>query len=68
MRCAGAIAGGLEPDLLDEARWWTRDDFWRYGLLTAVALIRASAVARGIAVEHVVAELAERHQVVLTDG
>jgi len=29
VRCAGAIAGGLEPDLLDEARWWTRDDFWR---------------------------------------
>jgi hypothetical protein len=61
--CAGAIAGGLEPDLLDEVVWWGTDDFWHYGLLAAVALIRASADRRGVSVDQVVAELADRHGV-----
>jgi hypothetical protein len=61
--CAGAIAGGLEPDLLDEVIWWGTDDFWHYGLLAAVALIRASADRRGVSVDQVVAELADRHGV-----
>jgi hypothetical protein len=63
--CAGAIAGGLEPDLLDEVIWWGTDNFWHYGLLSAVALIRASADRRGVTVEQVVAELADRHGVAL---
>lgn len=25
--CAGALAGGVEPDLLDELYWWRTDDF-----------------------------------------
>lgn len=65
--CAGAIAGGLEPDLLDEVIWWGTDNFWRYGLLAAVVLIRASADRRGVSVEQVVAELAERHGVALPE-
>lgn len=59
--CSAAMAGGLEPDLLDEVIWWGTDDFWRYGLLAAVALIRASAAARQIPVGEAVGELAERH-------
>ena len=65
---AAAIAGGFEPDLLDEIYWWGReDDFWRYGLYAAVAIIRASASNRDISVAQVVAELAERHVVVLPE-
>ncbi len=63
--CSAAMAGGLEPDLLDEVIWWGTDDFWRYCLLAAVALIRASAAARHVPVGDVVAELAERHGVAL---
>lgn len=63
--CSAAIAGGLEPDLLDEVVWWGTDDFWRYALLATVALIRASAAARQVAVEDVVAELALRRSVKL---
>lgn len=63
--CSASIAGGLEPDLLDEVVWWGTDDFWRYALLAAVALVRASAAARQAAVEDVVAELALRRSVKL---
>jgi hypothetical protein len=59
--CSAAVAGGLEPDLLDEVVWWGTDDFWRYGLLAAVVIVRASAEVRGLAVSQVVAELADRH-------
>jgi hypothetical protein len=65
--CSAAVAGGLEPDLLDEVVWWGTDDFWRYGLLAAVAVIRASAEVRGTTVSQVVAELADRHDVSLPE-
>lgn len=65
--CSAAVAGGLEPDLLDEVMWWGTDDFWRYGLLAAVAFIRASADQRGISVAQVVGELAGRHSVSLPE-
>lgn len=64
---SAAMAGGLEPDLLDEVVWWGNDDFWRYGLYAAVAFIRVSADRRGIPVERVVAELAGRHGISLED-
>ena len=63
--CSASLAGGLEPDLLDEVVWWGTDDFWRYALLATVALIRASAAARQVPVEDVVAELALRRSVKL---
>lgn len=65
MLCSASIAGGLEPDLLDEVVWWGTDDFWHYALLAAVALIRASAAARQVPVGDVVAELAGRRRVTL---
>jgi hypothetical protein len=55
--CAGAIAGGLEPDLVDEVYWWRTDDLWRYAFFAAVAVIRAGAEARGMTVDQIVAEL-----------
>ena len=63
--CAAAMAGGLEPDLLDEVYWWRTDDFWRYGMLASVALMRASAEAHGISVEQLASDLAGRHDIVL---
>lgn len=65
MLCAAALAGGLEPDLLEEVYWWRTDDFWRYGMLAAVALVRAGADARGVSVEQLASDLAERHHIVL---
>lgn len=59
------VAGGLDPDLLDEVVWWGTDDFWRYALIAAVALIRASAAARQVLVGDVIAELAHRRSVTL---
>lgn len=66
--CSAAVAGGLEPDLLDEVVWWGTDDFWRYGLLAAVAIIRASAEVRRTTVSQVLAELADRHGVSLPEA
>ncbi len=44
-------------DRRPEVYWWRTDDFWRYALFATVAIIRASAEARGLTVEQVVAEL-----------
>jgi hypothetical protein len=59
--CGAALAGGLEPDLLDEVSWWGTDDFWFYALLALVAVVRASAESRELAVAVVARSLAERH-------
>jgi len=59
---AAAVRGGAEPDLLDEVIWWQADDFWQYGLLAAVAYIRAAADRAGVPVGQVCEELAERHR------
>ena len=57
--CCGAARGGLEPDLLDEIVWWQTDDFWRYSLLAAVALIRACAERQGVSVPELARRLAD---------
>jgi len=48
MSSAG-LRGGLDPDLLDEVAYWN-DDFWRYALFAAIALIRASGAKTGTSV------------------
>ena len=63
---SASVRGGLEPDLLDEVTWWRTDDYWRYALYAAVALIRASATHAGVPVARLLEQLAERHGVVLT--
>jgi len=63
---SASVRGGLEPDLLDEVTWWRTDDYWRYALYAAVALIRASATHAGVPVARLLEQLAERHGLVLT--
>ena len=57
--CCAAVQGGLKPDLLDEVIWWQTDDFWRYSLLAAVALIRACADRQGVSVPELAHRLAD---------
>ena len=45
---AGATAGGVQVDLLDEVAYWSTDNFWSYATLAAVAWIRAVADQRSI--------------------
>lgn len=59
--------GGIEPDLLDETYWWHTDDFWRYALLAAVAVIRASAARLDITPPELARQLASRFGVELND-
>ena len=54
---AAAGRGGLSPDVLDEVSWWKTDDFWRYGLLAAVACIRAAGHRRGVSIEVICREI-----------
>ena len=63
---AASLRGGLDPDLLDEVIWWNSDDYWRYALFAAVAMIRAGAQRQGVPVARIVQELAELHDVTLT--
>jgi hypothetical protein len=60
------VKGGLEPDVLDEVVWWRNDDYWRYALYAAVALIRAAAGRQDVSVLRVVQQLADHHGVALT--
>ena len=59
------MRGGLEPDLLDEVTWWRADDYWRYALFAAVALIRAGAERRSVTMAQMVEQLADRTGVTL---
>ncbi len=62
---SAAVRGGLEPDLLNEATWWRADDYWRYALFGAVALIRAGAERQRVTIAQMVEELADRTGVTL---
>jgi hypothetical protein len=62
---AAAARGGLEPDLLDEVIWWHADDFWRYGLGAAVAIIRSCADRMSVAVPEFARQLADRTGITL---
>ncbi len=57
---AAALRAGIEPDLFDDAAWWQTDDYWRWSLLGAVALIRACAHKRDLPVETMAGQLADR--------
>lgn len=65
VHCSASIAGGLEPDLLEELCWWQSDDFWRYSVLALVSVARASAERRGLTIAEVARQLGERHGVSL---
>jgi hypothetical protein len=62
---SASVRGGLEPDLLDEVTWWRVDDYWRYALFAAVALIRAGAERQGVTIAQMVEQLADRTGVTL---
>ena len=57
---AAALAGGTEPDLLEEVGWWQTDDFWQYALFAAVACIRAAASRAGVPVRRACQDLTGR--------
>lgn len=56
----GALRGGIKPDLLGEAVWRT-NDYWRYALFAAVAVIRACAARLDISVSEFARRLARLH-------
>ena len=57
---SASLRGGLEPDLLGEVTWWQSDDFWRYALCAAVAIIRSCAEREGSSVAGFAGRLADR--------
>jgi hypothetical protein len=65
MSSAG-LRGGLDPDLLDEVAYWN-DDYWRYALFAAIALIRASVDKTGGSVADLARRVAALHVVDLGD-
>lgn len=64
MSSAG-LRGGLDPDLLDEVSYWI-DDYWRYALYAAIALVRASAAKTGQSVTDLADQLAKFHNLDLS--
>jgi hypothetical protein len=65
---SASVQGGLEPDLLGEAAWWRADDYWRYALYAAVALIRAGAERQSVTIAQMVEQLADRAGVYWLDS
>ena len=57
---AAAVAGGTEPDLLEEFASWQTDDFWQYAAYAAVAYVRAAASRLGVPVSQACRELHEQ--------
>lgn len=57
---SGAFRGGIEPDLLTDTAWRT-DDFWRYALFAAVAVIRACSARLDVSVAEFAERLARHH-------
>ena len=49
-----------------EVAWWRDDDYWRYALYAAVALIRAGAERQHATITQIVEQLADRSGVTLT--
>ena len=62
---SAARRAGLEPDLLDEIIWWRTDDYWRYALFAAVAIIRACSARSDNTVPEFVERLAQIHSLEL---
>ena len=60
---AACIRGGVQPDLLNDAGWWSTP-LWIYAVCALVIYARAAADRGGVTVEQVVRELAVRHGVV----
>jgi len=58
-----SLRGGLEPDLLGEVIWWQSDDFWRYALYAAVAIIRSCADKESRSLADFAGRLADRQGV-----
>jgi hypothetical protein len=56
----GALRGGIEPDLLRDTAWRT-DDFWRYALFAAAAVIRAASARLGVSMSEFAERLAHHH-------
>jgi hypothetical protein len=54
---AAALAGGVEPDLLEEAAW-RNDDLHRYAALTMVIFMRAASEASGRTVPEICSAIA----------
>ena len=63
---SAARRAGLEPDLLDEIIWWRTDDYWRYALFAAVAIIRACSARSDNTVPEFVERLAQIHSLELS--
>lgn len=61
---SAALRGGVEPDLLSDTAWRT-DDYWRYALFAAVAVIRACAVRLGVLPSEFAVRLARLHDLEL---
>ena len=57
---AACIRGGVQPDLLNDAGWWTTP-LWVYAVYSVVIYARAAADRGGMTVEQVVREIVGRH-------
>ncbi len=63
LQAAAMIHGGVEPDLLGEVTWWSRDDLWLWSLYALVIYVRVAAERTGRTVGAVCQSVATRHGV-----
>lgn len=60
---AACMRGGLQPDLLNDAGWWSTR-LWIYAVYAVVIYSRAAADRRGTTIEQVARDLTARHGLV----
>lgn len=68
LMAAAMIAGGIYPNLLEEADWWGADDMWRYALYALVLYARAAAERTGRSPGDIAVALAKCRGVDLGDS
>ncbi len=61
-----AVHGGLEVDLLEEVTYWI-EEYWRYALFAAVAVLRICADHTNTPIAELADALAEKHNVSLDE-
>jgi hypothetical protein len=66
LRAAAMRRGGVDPGLLDEEKWWRRDDLWYWSLEALAVYIRAAADRIAEPVETVCRRIANEYGITPT--
>ena len=63
LRAVPMIAGGVTPDLADDASWWRAENLWVYSTYALLAYLRIASARTGDSAADICLRIAQRHAV-----